>query len=229
MPDTDTVTDNLREFIDNPPPRPPDLDGEEYRRLSEADREAYADAVYRYEVGVMVRHAHVVGELDREPYIEQLRALIEEQRSLIEEQRVRLDRAEGLAEGAMAELAEVQVAQEVEQHNYEEGRRIEEQRAERERVRRDLYERYLNTYGGGPDLFRHIARSLAKEHGRAPTVDELVQQVWEFSDGGASLAVIEEHVRTLIEEGDLVEHVSVPYGSDDAWVEVVMKKEDDSG
>lgn len=229
---SNAVTESVREFLDNPPDRPWELDEDEIEELTKEERAEYIEEVERYEAGVMAQATYLMGKLDgwqaRDEYVDQLHAALAKAREGDDLggqlRRMLASRNRQLSE----ELAEVRFAQDVEKHNYEEGRRIEEQRAEHDRVRGELYSRYLNNHGTSTDLFRHIARSLTEEHGRPPTIEELSQQVFELSDGGMGPDVIEEHVRAMVEEGDLEreERISAPYGSDDAWVDTVMEGND---
>lgn len=228
----DKVSHNLRALLDDPPDRPWQLDDDDIEQLTTEERQEYAEQVEEYTIGVLVRHAYLLGKLDghqsREEEIQTLHALVAQARESDDLggqlRRMLATRNERLSD----ELAEVRFAQEVEEHNFQQGRRIEEQRAEHDRVRRELYERYLNNYGTSADLFRHVARSLADEHGRPPTIEELSQQVFELTDGGIGPDTIEGHVRAMVEAGELEleERTSVPYGSDDNWVRNVMEGND---
>lgn len=228
----DKVSNNLRAILDDPPERPWVLDDDDIDQLTTEEREQYAEQVDEYTIGVLVRHAHLLGRLDsweaREEEIQTLHALLAQARESDELggqlRRMLASRNRQLSD----ELAEVRFAQEVEEHNYEQGRRIEEQRAAHDRIRHEEYKRYLNTYGTSTDLFRHVARSLTDEHGRPPTIEELAQQLFELTDESVGPDVAEEHVRSMVEAGDLEceERISVPYGSDDAWVRNVMEGDD---
>lgn len=248
----DNVSSNLRAILDDPPDRPWQLDDDDIDQLTTAEREEYAEQVEEYTIGVLIRHAYLLGNLDvhqaREAQLEQYRQLFAKQEEIIEQLHAALAEAHesddlggqlrrmlaSRNEELQDELDAVRFVQSVEAERFEQDQRVHQQRKERARIRRELYERYLNEHHGqGPDLARHVVRCFAEEEGRLPTVEELVDRLWHIfaggdgSEEGASEAVLTENVRGLIEDGELAQHVSVPYGSDDAWVDTVMKEDDD--